>query len=125
MVQELKGNIRVFCRVRPILPSDLQSSTDGAELEAGFIFPDHRDHKDIIVSSSSESATGQERKEVYNFNFDRVGISSVAFTSAHLLPGIRACCDSSRSLRRNLTASAKLHGWVQRLHIRVWPNGLW
>jgi kinesin family protein C1 len=125
MVQELKGNIRVFCRVRPILPSDLQSSTDGAELEAGFIFPDHRDHKDIVVSSSSESATGQERKEVYNFNFDRVGIFSVVFTSAHLLSGIRACCDSSRSLRGNLTTSTKLHGWVQRLHIRVWPDGLW
>jgi kinesin family protein C1 len=124
MVQELKGNIRVFCRVRPLLPSDLGSSTDCAELEAGFIFPDQRDHKDIVVSSSSESATGQERKEVYNFNFDRVSIFFVVFTSTNLQLGIRIWGDSSRSIRRDLTASAELHRWVQRLYLCVWPDGL-
>jgi kinesin family protein C1 len=72
MVQELKGNIRVFCRVRPVLPSDLGSSTEGVQLEAKLVFPDQRDHKEIVIKSSSESATGQERKEVYNFGFDRV-----------------------------------------------------
>jgi kinesin family member C1 len=74
LVQELKGNIRVFCRVRPVLSSDLGSSTEGQELEASLAFPDQRDHKEIIVSSSSESATGQERKEIYNFGFDRVSV---------------------------------------------------
>ncbi|EPQ56718.1 kinesin-domain-containing protein [Gloeophyllum trabeum ATCC 11539] len=63
MVQELKGNIRVFCRVRPILPK---------EATASIAYPDRRDHKEIVLSSSSESATGQERKEVWNFSFDRV-----------------------------------------------------
>ena len=93
MVQELKGNIRVFCRVRPVLPSDLttytstlssSASSSGSEsgsvdlerskeeLQANFVFPDTRDHKEIVVSSSSSSATGQERKEVYNFSFDQV-----------------------------------------------------
>ncbi|KAF8962008.1 P-loop containing nucleoside triphosphate hydrolase protein [Flammula alnicola] len=81
MVQELKGNIRVFCRVRPVLPSDLVTysaslSVDfkkaGEELQANMIYPDTRDHKEIVVASSSSSATGQERKEVYNFEFDRV-----------------------------------------------------
>ncbi|TDL23801.1 kinesin-domain-containing protein [Rickenella mellea] len=98
MVQELKGNIRVFCRVRPILPSDLPSDihsslestsslvmlsnssspnpvdaeTMRAEAMAQMTFPDKRDHKEIVLLSSSESATGQERKETYNFAFDRV-----------------------------------------------------
>lgn len=92
MVQELKGNIRVFCRVRPILPSDLVPSTPSPsaglhsgspipssdlermkeDAQANMTFPDQRDHKEIVLSSSSESATGQERREVYNFGFDRV-----------------------------------------------------
>lgn len=94
MVQELKGNIRVFCRVRPVLPSDapLDASTNSSasgststppagpeevqrlrdELQANMLFPDQRDHKEIVLNSSSESATGQERKETHSFGFDRV-----------------------------------------------------
>jgi len=87
MVQELKGNIRVFCRVRPVLPSDIVSLTSTSdvnsltqaefnglkeEVQAHVTFPDRRDHKEIVLHSSSESATGQERKEVYSFGFDRV-----------------------------------------------------
>ncbi|KAG2033381.1 P-loop containing nucleoside triphosphate hydrolase protein [Suillus americanus] len=81
-IQELKGNIRVFCRVRPVLTSDLSPSSsftssptpDDEEKgrEADISFPDRRDHKEIVVSSSSSSAMGSERKEIYNFGFDRV-----------------------------------------------------
>ncbi|KAJ4486066.1 P-loop containing nucleoside triphosphate hydrolase protein [Lentinula aciculospora] len=77
MVQELKGNIRVFCRVRPVLPSDIPRLTAELalirqELKAEIAFPDRRDHREITVWSSSESATGQERKENYQFMFDKV-----------------------------------------------------
>ncbi|OCH96400.1 kinesin-domain-containing protein [Obba rivulosa] len=96
MVQELKGNIRVFCRVRPILPSDLtpaalvKSSSSASSLSttptpepedaerlkgeamAQIVFPDKMDHKEIVLHSSSESATGQERKDEWTFSFDRV-----------------------------------------------------
>ncbi|KZV72464.1 kinesin-domain-containing protein [Peniophora sp. CONT] len=89
-IQELKGNIRVFARVRPVLPSDLNDlrasssarslvasgSWDDVDLKAQAMaqiaFPDARDHREIVLSSSSESATGQERKETWNFAFDRV-----------------------------------------------------
>ena len=96
MVQELKGNIRVFCRVRPVLPHDLVtpivpglrrsgSSADGSEEKgavADISFPDKTDHREIVVSSTSSSATGQERKEVYSFAFDRVGPSN-SYCSVH------------------------------------------
>lgn len=98
MVQELKGNIRVFCRVRPILRSDilptsLLASTasgisDGTgspdpeeearlreEAMARLGYPDKLDHKEIVVRASSESATGQERKDEWQFTFDRVRYS--------------------------------------------------
>ncbi|KAI0272374.1 P-loop containing nucleoside triphosphate hydrolase protein [Gloeopeniophorella convolvens] len=74
MVQELKGNIRVFARVRPLLASDVSSPEDEKvrkETLANMAFPD-RDNREIVLSSSSESATGQERKETWNFSFDRV-----------------------------------------------------
>ena len=89
MVQELKGNIRVFCRVRPILLSDAEASlqTGSEEFEnfknqaqASINFPDQRDHKEIILMSSSESATGQERKETHNFSFDRVCSLCILFS---------------------------------------------
>ncbi len=76
MIQELKGNIRVFCRVRPLLPFDISSnnlvnsasnssliklahsrspSPDEAqkllaEATASIAYPDKRDHKEIVLS---------------------------------------------------------------------------
>jgi kinesin family protein C1 len=75
MVQELKGNIRVFARVRPLLSSDVSCPNDEKarkEALASMSFPDLRDQREIVLNSTSESATGQERKETWNFSFDRV-----------------------------------------------------
>lgn len=116
MVQELKGNIRVFCRVRPLLPSDVpprglitSTSSDGTttpydtededkqreEAKAQIAFPDKMDHKEIVLSSSSESATGQERKDEWMFSFDRVGPApDDASDAAHSSPGIRAAVNA-------------------------------
>ncbi|KAF8705222.1 TRAFAC class myosin-kinesin ATPase superfamily Kinesin family, partial [Rhizoctonia solani] len=66
-VLELKGNIRVFCRVRPSLAHE-QESPDGL---AQLSFPD-KDKQEIVVTSKSESATGATREAVMPFTFDRV-----------------------------------------------------
>ncbi|KAI0085806.1 P-loop containing nucleoside triphosphate hydrolase protein [Irpex rosettiformis] len=94
MVQELKGNIRVFCRVRPVLASDLPANALAKSIDSGndespnssperddgllervkadITYPDKLDPKEIILRASSESATGQERKDEWTFTFDRV-----------------------------------------------------
>ena len=84
MVQELKGNIRVFARVRPLLSSDVSDPDDEKAREvalANMLFPDSRDHREVVLYSTSESATGQERKEAWNFNFDRVNIPILSHVS--------------------------------------------
>lgn len=67
-VQELKGNIRVFCRVRPILDAD--DSEDKARIS----FPDKNgDAKDIEVKGPEEkSSLGTDMTRTNTFSFDRV-----------------------------------------------------
>ncbi|RAK77638.1 putative kinesin family protein (KlpA) [Aspergillus fijiensis CBS 313.89] len=67
-VQELKGNIRVFCRVRPSLPSDPVNQV--AQIQ----FPDDaEDCKEIAVLGPEEkSSLGAISRKNSNFSFDRV-----------------------------------------------------
>ncbi|PYH96098.1 kinesin motor domain protein [Aspergillus ellipticus CBS 707.79] len=67
-VQELKGNIRVFCRVRPALPSD--PATGVAQIQ----FPDEtEDSKEIALQGPEEkSSLGVVSRKNSNFAFDRV-----------------------------------------------------
>ncbi|KAG8937359.1 kinesin-like nuclear fusion protein [Tulasnella sp. 419] len=67
-LQELKGNIRVFCRVRPALAQE-KDIGDGL---ANINFPDLSEHKEIVLSSSTETATGASRDNIMPFTFDRV-----------------------------------------------------
>lgn len=66
-VQELKGNIRVFCRVRPALAS---SDTEPAKIE----FPDaNTDSKEVVVRGPEQrSALGNVTTSISPFSFDRV-----------------------------------------------------
>ena len=65
-VQELKGNIRVFCRVRPTLPNE--------EDPARIAFPDDQeDCKEIVVTGpEKKSAVGNDATSKHSFSFDRV-----------------------------------------------------
>ncbi|OAX84901.1 hypothetical protein ACJ72_00723 [Emergomyces africanus] len=67
-VQELKGNIRVFCRVRPLL--DHEPAEDSARIE----FPDSDiDSKEISVLGPEEkSSLGNITTKTYAYSFDHV-----------------------------------------------------
>ncbi|XP_078268144.1 kinesin-like protein KIFC1 [Rhinoraja longicauda] len=66
-VQELKGNIRVFCRVRPFLDSESQCDMMHIQFQPS-------DEKVVTLVKTQESHTGNNRKDVSksDFSFDRV-----------------------------------------------------
>lgn len=67
-IQELKGNIRVFCRVRPVLQKEV------SENEVKMTFPDQdmEAQQLVLAGPTSESAMGSATTKKYNFSFDRV-----------------------------------------------------
>jgi kinesin family protein C1 len=65
-IQELRGNIRVFARIRPALPSQ------NAGALATIKLPNPREAKEIEVLSAGESATGTATMKSFGFSFDRV-----------------------------------------------------
>ncbi|KAM9323866.1 kinesin-like protein KIFC1 [Gastrophryne carolinensis] len=64
-VQELKGNIRVFCRVRPTLQAE-------RAFPAGHIVFPPNEEKAIVLTKMEESHIGREKSQSvkYDFNFD-------------------------------------------------------
>ncbi|KAE8244963.1 hypothetical protein A4X13_0g6151 [Tilletia indica] len=71
-VQELRGNIRVFARVRP--PSD-NDARNGSDALANILYPDNGaggEKAQIEVVASGESATGTMTMRNHRFTFDRV-----------------------------------------------------
>jgi len=72
-ILELKGNIRVFCRVRPALKSD---DADGS---VSFIFPKQDDSLLEIVSTQARDVTGCKTapEKKFNFKFDKVCHSQI------------------------------------------------
>lgn len=64
--QELKGNIRVMCRVRPAL-----DPREGGQ--ANISFPDEKTSTEIVLAGPEErSSLGQVSRKNYPFEFDRV-----------------------------------------------------
>ncbi|KAJ8273760.1 hypothetical protein GJAV_G00105220 [Gymnothorax javanicus] len=93
-IQELKGNIRVFCRVRPILVGN--QTMDHIE------FPTH-DNKAVVLAKTEESHTGRngDTQKNYSFSFDRVFSPSnsqqevfeeISLLVQSALDGYNVCC---------------------------------
>lgn len=70
-IQELKGNIRVFCRVRPPLGSEL-SNTTTEQVMTHLDFGSDEDEKTIELNQTGESASGNAISKNYPFAFDKV-----------------------------------------------------
>ncbi|KOS17941.1 Kinesin-like protein klpA [Escovopsis weberi] len=69
--QELKGNIRVMCRVRPAIDS-------GEGQVAGMTYPDEKTSAEIVVAGPEEkSSLGAVQRKNYPFEFDRVFMPNV------------------------------------------------
>ncbi|XP_053476626.1 carboxy-terminal kinesin 2-like isoform X2 [Ictalurus furcatus] len=93
-IQELKGNIRVFCRVRPLL-SNKEATIPHIQL------PTH-DNKSITLAKMEESHVGRAAEtKIYIFSFDRVfgphSTQSEVFEEISLLvqsalDGYNVCC---------------------------------
>ncbi|TPX32890.1 hypothetical protein SmJEL517_g04096 [Synchytrium microbalum] len=72
MIQELKGNIRVFCRVRPPLESEIVDRKV-EELMSHINFPENEEENAIELSQLSENVQGSKPvTKSYPFTFDRV-----------------------------------------------------
>jgi kinesin family member C1 len=69
--QELKGNIRVMCRVRPVLG-------DSEGEQAGISFPDEKTSAEIGLSGPEEkNSLGHVTRKNFSFEFDRVFAPSI------------------------------------------------
>ncbi|XP_071885910.1 uncharacterized protein, partial [Anas platyrhynchos] len=66
-LQELKGNIRVFCRVRPLLAAEQEAQKGLEHLH----FPPE-DNKTLVLCRTEGSHTGRRGEVRYDFSFDRV-----------------------------------------------------
>ncbi|XP_071885916.1 carboxy-terminal kinesin 2-like isoform X3 [Anas platyrhynchos] len=66
-LQELKGNIRVFCRVRPLLAAEQEVQKGLEHLH----FPPE-DNKTLVLCRTEGSHTGRRGEVRYDFSFDRV-----------------------------------------------------
>jgi len=64
-VHNLKGNIRVMCRIRPVLSSDLEKSGSSVAVEP-------ISEEKLSITVTTKSAAGTEIPKVTDFEFDRV-----------------------------------------------------
>jgi len=72
-IQELKGNIRVFCRVRPLVPMNLQMRINLRK--SSFLMHRLRGVRLSVLRTKERVLMGKEIIKNYPFQFDKVFIA--------------------------------------------------
>merc|ERR1719323_2683887 len=67
MVQELKGNIRVFCRMRPLLEEEMEKGHDSKHVSIT-----SEKNMELTKNDGDKSIAGGSKNAKYEFEFDRV-----------------------------------------------------
>jgi len=67
LVQELKGNIRVFCRVRPFLPGE-----DEVDTPSDMEFPTGAERPGLVLAIPAANGGRTQKKTAHSFDFDQV-----------------------------------------------------
>ncbi|KAF2456583.1 kinesin-like protein [Lineolata rhizophorae] len=135
-VQELKGNIRVFCRVRPLLPSEAEAAADdGSVAPAKIAFPDQDvDGKEITVQGPEQkSSLGTVTTATHPFAFDRVFgpaaqnadvFDEISQLVQSALDGYNVCifCYGQTGSGKTHTMSAPADGMIPRAVAQIWQQ---
>ena len=66
MVQELKGNIRVFCRMRPLLEEEMEKGHDSKHVSIT-----SEKNMELTKNDGDKSIAGGSKNAKYEFEFDR------------------------------------------------------
>jgi hypothetical protein len=120
-VQDMRGNIRVFVRVRPLLNKEVLAQ------ETTVVNCASEERLEIAVEQAG--LTGETAKIQKGFNYDRVfgpGSKQVSppFSRLHCHNTERVAL-TGRSVPRNGTPCAGRVGRVPYMHLCVWTNWFW
>ncbi|KAI7821158.1 P-loop containing nucleoside triphosphate hydrolase protein [Gamsiella multidivaricata] len=135
-IQELKGNIRVFCRVRPV--SDSPSASRNETTAALIKYPDP-EGREIEFAQSIESATGSQTQKTYPFTFDKVFqpastqddvFEEISQLVQSALDGYNVCIfaygqtgsGKTHTMEGPLNADAKSMGMIPRSVLQIYEN---
>ncbi|KAG0272182.1 kinesin-like nuclear fusion protein [Linnemannia exigua] len=135
-IQELRGNIRVFCRVRPV--SSSANSTKKEATTAMIQYPDV-EGRQIEFAHSTETATGSQIDKAYPFTFDRVFQPSstqgdvfeeISQLVQSALDGYNVCIfaygqtgsGKTHTMEGPLNASSESRGMIPRSVLQIYEN---
>ncbi|KAI1301964.1 kinesin-like nuclear fusion protein [Mortierella claussenii] len=138
-IQELKGNIRVFCRVRPVVRTENASGRKSPETTTALIkYPD-QEGREIEFAHATESATGSQIEKAYPFTFDRVFqptstqddvFEEISQLVQSALDGYNVCIfaygqtgsGKTHTMEGPLNADAETMGMIPRSVLQIYEN---